>query len=639
MLMKHIILGTAGHIDHGKTSLIRALTGIDTDRLPEEKARGITIELGFAHLIPSPELQISLVDVPGHEKFLHHMIAGVGGIDFVVLVIAADEGIMPQTREHLDICSVLGVQSGVIALTKTDLVDEEWRELVLEDIRAAMQSTFLKDAPIIPVSVQTGQGIEALRRQIVDHASSLPPRSSDGIFRLPVDRVFTIRGFGTVVTGTVTSGHLNLQSPAVLVPSGPSTRIRGLQVHGQPVDVIRAGQRAAINLQNVEKDAITRGMVLALPDQLPSTRILNTHCLLLKSISRPLRNRQRIRMYMGTAEVLGKAVLLDREELSGLDSGFIQFRLEEPITCLPGDRFLIRDYSPMETLGGGVVLDPEARISKRYNAGIIDILRVLHSGTTSEKLLAMTASTGLSGLALHHFSRRFPQNTDHFRSRVTDLAREGRIIEIEGQGGRIIRHDIWDLFRTSVVDAVDRFHKANPIRKGITREELRTSLVPSPPPELLQKAVQTLVADNRLHEESMTIRLPSHEIQMTAQQQEWSISVESSIRQAWFEGTDFDTLMAELKVDRAVMTKLFHFLLDNRTIIRLPGGLVFHRDAIASLQELIVATISSEQSLSVGRFRDAAGISRKQAVPLLEYFDSIGLTRRMQDVRVLRSLS
>mgnify|MGYP001017630511 CR=1 FL=1 len=639
MLMKHIILGTAGHIDHGKTSLIRALTGIDTDRLPEEKSRGITIELGFAHLIPSPDLQISLVDVPGHEKFLHHMIAGVGGIDFVVLVIAADEGIMPQTREHLDICSILGVQSGLIALTKIDLVDEEWRDLVYEDIRAAMQPTFLKDAPIIPVSVQTGQGIESLRRQLVDHASSLPPRSCDGIFRLPVDRVFTIRGFGTVVTGTVTSGQLSIQSPAVLMPGGPSTRIRGLQVHGKPVDVIRAGQRAAINLQNVDKEAITRGMVLSLPDQLPATRVLNTQCLLLNSISRPLHNRQRIRMYVGTAEVLGKAILLDREELRGQDSGFIQFRLEEAITCLPGDRFLIRDYSPMDTLGGGVILDPESRISKRYNPVVIENLRALHAGTAPEKLLAMTASTGLAGLPIHHFSRRFPQDTDHFRSLVADLLRDGRIIEIEGQGGRIIRHDIWDLFRNSLVDAVTRFHQSNPIRKGITREELRTSLVPSPPPELLQKAIQTLVAENRLHEENMSIRLPSHVIQMTTQQQEQSIYVENRIRQAWFEGTEFDTLLAELKTDRAALTKLFNFLIDHHTIVRLPGGLVFHREAIDALRDLIIATISDEQSLSVGRFRDAAGISRKQAVPLLEYFDSIGLTRRMQDVRVLRSVS
>lgn len=635
--MKHIILGTAGHIDHGKTSLVRALTGIDTDRLPEEKSRGITIELGFAFLSATTDLQISIVDVPGHERFLHHMIAGVGGIDYVMMVIAADEGIMPQTREHLDICGILGVQRGLIALTKTDLVEDEWIEMVCDDIRKYMNSTFLRDAPIIPVSAQSGLGINTLRQQLIMHATQIKPRSNSGVFRLPVDRVFTIKGFGTVITGTVTSGQVNTQTSTSLVPSGPTLKIRGLQVHGKSVDIIQAGQRAAVNLQNADREAITRGMVLGLPDQLPQSRIINAHVTLLSSVSRPLKNRQRIRLYLSTAEVIGKAIILDREELLRNESGFIQFRMESLVSCLPGDRFLLRDYSPMETLGGGVILDPEARISKRYVASTIAALQSLVTGNLKERFLATLTFCGIEGLHASRLQRKFPQDFDQISALASQLAVKHEIVEIEGSNRRFIGAENWNHLKAVIIETIKAFHVTNPLQLGITREELRTSISPNPPTDILQRVILDLLHKGTLLEEAMTIRLPSHVIQMTDQQQELNRQIECIIREAGFQGAEIEALVSAVKSERTQVQKILNVLLNNKILIRLPGGLIFHKESIEALRTLIITIISAEKSLSVGRFRDSAGISRKQAVPLLEYFDSIGLTRRMQDMRVLRT--
>jgi selenocysteine-specific elongation factor len=394
---KPIILGTAGHIDHGKTSLIRSLTGIDTDRLKEEKARGITIELGFAHLtLPSGEL-MGIVDVPGHEKFVRHMVAGATGIDMVALVIAADEGVMPQTREHMDICQLLGVRSGLIVLTKVDLAGAEWLELVEEDVREFVKGTFLEGAPLVHFSALNLKGTEEVLAAISDVASSLAERQSGGLFRMPLDRVFTMRGFGTVVTGTPISGTLTLGDTVQIFPGSLTAKIRGLEVHNERVTQVSAGLRSAINLQGVSKEDVKRGQVLSLEKSLLPSRSMDVWLQYLSNNEKPLKNRSRIRFHVGTAEILGRALLLDSETLAPGRSGLAQIQLEEETTALSGDRFVLRSYSPVRTIAGGEILHPRPTRHKRFQESVIADLNTLHEGDPIKKLNVLIASAGRKG--------------------------------------------------------------------------------------------------------------------------------------------------------------------------------------------------------------------------------------------------
>ena len=377
--MRHVVVGTAGHIDHGKSSLVLALTGIDPDRLKEEKERGITIDIGFAHLELEDGLTLGIVDVPGHERFVKNMLAGVGGIDLVMLVIAADEGVMPQTREHLAICQLLRVRSGLVVLTKADLAEPEWLELVQEDVRSFLRGTFLDGAPILPVSAKTGQGLPALREALRTLARAVPSRGTDATFRLPIDRVFTIRGFGTVVTGTVAAGLLALDERVEVYPRGLQAKVRGIQTHGRPVSTAAAGQRAAVNLQGVERAAIERGDVLSLPGLLQPTYMLDATCELLADAPAPLRTRQRVRFHVGTSEVMARVHPVAGVAIEPGQAGYVQFRLEAPVVALPRDRYVIRSYSPMVTIGGGELLDV-APSKARRSAALVGRLGTLETG-------------------------------------------------------------------------------------------------------------------------------------------------------------------------------------------------------------------------------------------------------------------
>jgi selenocysteine-specific elongation factor len=635
-MQKHIVLGTAGHIDHGKTSLIRALSGIDTDRLPEEKERGITIELGFAHVDLPGGLHIGIVDVPGHEKFVHHMVAGVGGMDLVMLVIAADEGIMPQTREHLSICRLLGVRHGLVALTKIDMVDDEWLDLVQEDIRDSITGTFLENAPVLPVSSHTGAGLENLRLVLTNLAESIEPRNTTGIFRLPIDRVFTIRGFGTVVTGTVSGGHLSNGEIVEIMPGGMICKIRGLQVHGEKVDRIVAGQRAAVNVQNIDRDTIHRGMMLARSGSIPETRVIDAECSLLKSISKPLKNRVPVRLHSGTAEIICRIVLMDRDVLNPGETAFVQFRLTEPAAVLPEDRFVIRSYSPVMTIGGGRFLDAEPFKHKRLVPGTIRHFEQLASKKPQQKLHAILDMAGLFGISDHTLRRRFPDPALDADDLAAQAVSRSEAVKLNGSPAYYVSRTHWAAFKRKLLDTVTDFHKKNPIRPGISRDELRSTLKPQPPEIVFNSALDDLTAGHTLLEHNRLLKAPDFEPTLSPDQKQTVTDMISLIEKSGFDGITQKEIMEKLNLDARYMKPLFQHLLDMRIIQRLPGGLYMEVRALDAIASRLKDLFSIQETLAVGEFRDALSISRKQAVPLLEYFDSIGLTLRKGDVRILR---
>jgi selenocysteine-specific elongation factor len=635
-MQKHIILGTAGHIDHGKTSLIRALSGVDTDRLPEEKKRGITIELGFTHFELPDGLQIGVVDVPGHEKFVHHMVAGVGGMDLIMLVVAADEGIMPQTKEHLSVCRLLGIQRGLIALTKVDMVDNEWLELVQEDIHEYLSGTFLENAPVIPVSSVTGTGLTTLRDILTRIAETVQPRPSNGVFRLPIDRVFTMRGFGTVVTGTVTSGHLTNGESLEITPGNRLCRVRGLQVHGSQADQIEAGQRAAVNLQNIDKDTVHRGMILTRPDTIPETKLIDAECFLLESVNKPLKNRTPIRFHSGTAEIIGRLILVDREQLLPGETGFVQIRLTEPTALLPLDRYVIRSYSPMITIGGGRVLDSEPSRHKRMKQESIDYFKGLASNKPQDRLMTILESAGTDGMPARILARRTHPVETSFDTIVSKLKDSCLIYEVENATGHFVSKSNWMHLKNRVIKSITLYHRKQPLKTGIGKEELRSSLKPTPPESLFYDAISQLVSDNKIVEESNLLRLTDFSTSMNSEQEVILLKMHTQIKKAGADGLSQKDLFSNTLSDPRQAKAVFQYLIETRAIQRLPGSLFMDRDILDDIAIKLKDLFGTQKTLTVGEFRDAIGISRKQAVPLLEYFDSIGLTIRKGNVRVLR---
>ncbi len=635
-MQKHIILGTAGHIDHGKTSLIRALTGLDTDRLPEEKERGITIELGFAHLDLPGDIHLGIVDVPGHEKFVHHMVAGVGGMDLVMLVVAADEGIMPQTREHLAICQLLGVRQGLVILTKIDMVEPDWLEMVQEDVREYFKGTFLESAPIIPVSSTTGDGIETLKTTLREIAEKIEPRQTGGPFRLPIDRVFTIRGFGTVVTGTVSGGSVSDGESLSIIPGGIGCKIRGLQVHGNRAERIVAGQRAAINIQNVDKDLIRRGMMLVRPRTIPETTMIDARCRLISSAEKPLKNRAPIRYHSGTAEIIGRVILIDRDVLEPGDEAFVQFRLSEPTANLPGDRFVIRSYSPVETIGGGWILDAEPHKHKRLKQETIDYFLHVSSSDPRERLLAMLDQAGIEGLVHEDIRRRFPDPADNIDAVLSSIVAEGLIHPVTGSPARFVSEISQAAFIDKLSASIHAFHERSPLRAGVSREEIRTSLKPQPSEEILASVLNRMIAAGTLAEKASLIHTPGHEPTLSPEQKILLSSLTGFARKTGIDGFTQKDLLEKLSPDPKVFKPVFQHLIDTNAIKRLPGSLYIDSRILEEISSKLRDIFATQNTLTVGEFRDIMNISRKQAVPLLEYFDGVGLTRRKGDHRVLR---
>ena len=634
--MKPIILGTAGHIDHGKTALIRALTGIDTDRLKEEKERGITIELGFAFLtLPSGQL-VGIVDVPGHERFVHHMVAGAGGMDLVALVIAADEGVMPQTREHLDICSLLKVKHGLVVITKIDLVDTEWLELVEEDIKGFLKGTFLEKSPIIKVSSVTKEGIPELITALEKLVTQVKPKSTASLFRLPIDRVFTIKGFGTVVTGTTIGGSVKIGDSLVVYPQKKKTRVRNLQVHHQTVTTAFAGQRTAVNLQGLEKEEIQRGNVLAPSDSLLPTFMLDGTLEILSSVSKPLKNRTLVRLHLHTAEILAYAILLDKEEIKPGETGYVQFRLRQPTVALPGDRFVIRSYSPIFTLGGGDILHPAPVKHKRFRPQVIEDLKALETGNLEKAILCHLNQAGYKGISrqtIRIFTNNFSETLDHT---LETLQKKQRIYLINKDTHHYIHRRYIEEISKKMVSFLNTFHATHPLLLGISKDELKSKLLPFIRDELFGFVLHYLEGKHIIVIEQNLVRLSSHTIRLNKEEEILKEKIYHVLHTAQYSPPSPQELAKMLKTNPEKIMHLLRLLTEEGKIIRIKEDFYFDTTLLNTLKEKLTTYLKTHQGITPAEFKTLTNASRKYNIPLLEYFDHIKLTLRVGDKRVLR---
>ncbi|MGA1823630.1 MAG: selenocysteine-specific translation elongation factor [bacterium] len=637
--VKHIVLGTAGHIDHGKTTLIKALTGIDCDRLKEEKRRGITIELGFTSMILQQHLNIGIIDVPGHEKFIHHMVAGVGGIDFVLLVIAADEGAMPQTKEHLDICQLLGIQKGIIALTKIDIVSDEWLELVTDDIRTVTEKSFLAKAPIIPVSSHTKQGLDELTQAITQLAEQIIPKRDDGNFRLPIDRVFTMKGFGTVVTGTVLNGRAKVGQVLEILPQRIPAKIRGLQVFNQKTDHIVSGQRAAINLQGIEKNKIERGNVLFVSDTLRPSYIINTR-LSLTDNAPPLSSRTRIRFHSGTNEILGRIIVLDRKKLKAGDTAYVQLRLEKKVAVLPFDNYIIRTYSPIILIGGGYILENLAKKSKGTKVeSLMQALSILDKGTDKDRIEYYIKQSQEKCIDLKNLIIRNNLTKLEIIDTLNRLQEEKRIIFIDNDIYKVIHSDIYEKLNKGLCAILTTYHQQFPLSAGIPRNELKEKLSPGLDSKLYARIVDDLTKSEKISIEKEHIKIKGYTISLSANEESLYQSILKIYQDSSINPPKLEEICDRINISQTKAETIIQLLIDRGEVIRVNEDFLFHRTAISKIKKELLSFFQQTKDITIGRFKDLFGISRKYAIPLLEFMDTEGITLRVGDKRVLKNIS
>jgi selenocysteine-specific elongation factor len=634
--VKQIILGTAGHIDHGKTSLIRAVTGTDTDRLKEEKERGITIELGFAALdLPSGQ-HLGIVDVPGHEKFVKNMVAGATGIDIVAMVIAADEGVMPQTREHMEICTLLGIKHGLVVLTKIDMVDEEWLELVQEDVRDFTRGTFLEDSPMVPVSSVSGDGIPEFIAQLDELSQKIPVKPPSSIFRLPIDRVFTMKGFGTVITGTLVSGSINDGASIMVYPQGITSKIRGLQVHNQSVDSAAAGMRTAINFQGLEKAAIQRGEVLSSPGALKPSYMVDIDLSFLSSNPKPIKNRTLVRFHTGTSEILGNLILLDREELLAGDSTVAQLRLNSPVTLVKEDRFVIRSYSPIRTIGGGEVLNPIPKKHKQFHAATIDGLKQLSGQAPSEIISYQVNESGFAGLAFSDLRIVTNVPDKQLDSILQDQLSKKIIIQSDKENRTFIHNDTLEQIKADMVTYLESYHEAFPLKTGMPKEELKTKFPLTLAPKLFNLTLNLMIKADRIVQDENTVRLAAHTISLGADQADVKDKILGTYQDSGLQPPYFKELSKTLNIDPARSKEVLMHLVEEGQLVKTKEDLFFHTRAIDDLKNKLVAFLEAKGEISTPQFKKMTGVSRKYVIPLAEFFDAKNVTLRVGDVRMLR---
>ncbi len=632
--MKHFIIGTAGHVDHGKTALVKAITGTDTDRLREEKERGISIELGFASLLLPGGHRAGIVDVPGHERFIKNMLAGVGGIDLVLLIIAADEGVMPQTREHLDIIQLLQVDKGVVVLTKIDLVDSEWLELVREEVRGFLAETALAEAPLVAVSSVTGEGFPELLAAIEKVAREVKPKSVEGPVRLPVDRVFSVTGFGTVVTGTLLAGVLRVGEQVEILPQGVLTRVRSLQVHGEKEETAGAGQRVAVNLAGVDVEQVSRGSVVARYKSLVPSHYLDVRLFLLKSAGKNLRNRARVRFYLGTKEALGRVKLLDFEELEPGGRAYAQLELEENVVAAKGDPFVIRSYSPMRTIGGGLVIDPAPRKHKRFRPEVIAALSIMEKGSP-EDLLEQYLINAATPNGLNEIAGGTGLLDDEINQTICRLIEQRKVRKVSGEGRDYFMAEVvYRKWAGEITGLLNTYHRDFPLREGYPKEELRSRRFPALNNKVFQFVLQNMEREGILQNFPQTLALPSFIPQPAPDQAELIKQVEQQINESGFQPPFWSEVCKKAGLKDALAQEALQYLLKQGVLVKLGDDLYFHRDALAEARRRVAAYLAEKGELSVGETRDLLGTSRKFTLPLLEYFDRAKLTRRVGDKRL-----
>lgn len=635
-MAKHIVMGTAGHVDHGKTALIKALTGIDTDRLKEEKERGITIELGFASLaLPSGQM-LAVVDVPGHERFVKHMVSGAAGIDLVVMVIAADEGIMPQTKEHLAICSFLGIRKGVVALTKIDLVDEEWQALVTDDIHEFLQGTFLEASPIIPVSAMTGAGLAELTAALDGMAAGLTEHDTGGLFRLPVDRVFTMKGFGTVATGTVIGGIIGAGDSVEVMPRGIPSRIRGLQVHNRPVSQAEAGQRTAINLQGLDKVAVMRGDVLVRSGTMMVSQRLDVRLEYLPGGDKKLKNRALVRFHAGTSEIIARLILLERDELAPGEAGYAQVILESPLVAVARDRFVIRSYSPVMTVAGGEIIDPLPRKHKRLVPEVVRESELLLGGDDRQRVEALVLRAGLGGIAIRELQVRTGLHEDVLRKIIADLARDGGLVVLEGDESRAISASHYSELRQCILHELTAYHEQYPLREGLSKEELRITVGHYINPKLFQAALRRLEEEKQIVVDRDMVRLAAHRVTLEGELEDLRGEITALYNDAGFAPPTLKEVRERFAARKSQAADVLGVMLKEGVLIKISEDLYFHRDVLQRLREDYRALILKDGKATPTTFKELTGLTRKFIIPLMEYFDTAKLTIRAGDHRILR---
>ena len=626
--MQHIVVGTAGHIDHGKSALVQALTGTDPDRLREEKERGITIDLGFAHTTEQG-IALSFVDVPGHERFVRNMLAGVGGMDLVMLHVAADESVMPQTREHFEICRLLHVPAGLVVITKSDLADHGMLDIVRSEIHELVSGSFLDDAPVVVVSARTGEGTLELRRTLADLASTARQRQSQGPPRLPIDRVFSLKGFGTVVTGTLLIGRLAPDDELRLQPSGRTVKVRGLHVHGEAQREAVAGQRVAVNLAGVEVADITRGETLTNADAVTVTRRADVYLEVLQHAARPLKHGARVRFHQGTRELLGRVVLPAAAHLEPGQSANARIHLDAPAVLVRGDRFIVRAYSPLETIGGGTILDPwPPRRGVRTAAGLARFARL--SQSDSDAAMVMVEEAGLSGLPVAHLTGRAGVAWDERHDLVTRLVQGGMAIEI---GGVMVATSRLSAVEDALIAAVTRYHASHPLEDGMPREEVRARLFAKGSPQVFDYVMRGLV-ERRSIVARDRVALAAHSVALTDEESRARDAMVDIFREAAMTPPDLSSLAAKVRMPQEVVNRIATLLVRRAVLVR-AGDLLFHESALKQLKSDVQSLKQSgtAETIDVGSFKDRYNITRKYAIPLLEYLDRERVTRRVGDTR------
>ncbi|OEU49725.1 MAG: selenocysteine-specific translation elongation factor [Desulfobacterales bacterium C00003060] len=634
--MKQIILGTAGHIDHGKTTLIKALTGIDTDRLKEEKLRGITIELGFAWLDLPGGQRVGIVDVPGHEKFVKNMVSGASGVDLVALIIAADEGVMPQTKEHLDICSLLNVHHGLVVLTKMDMVDEEWLEMVTEDVKGFLGGTCLESAPVVPVSSSTGQGFPQLLETLENLCRAVPERSSNGLFRLPVDRVFTMKGFGTVVTGSLVSGKVRVGETIMIYPSGIQSKVRGIQVHGKTVDVAVSSMRTAINFQGVDRSSIARGDVVGGVNTLKSSYMVDCLLAYLPSNGKPLKNRTKVRFHTCTSEILGHAILLDREELLPGETAVAQFRLDTPVAVVKDDRFVIRSYSPIRTIGGGQILNPVPRKHKRFKEPLVTELKALAESPDREIIAYHVRKSGILGVGFSELRPMTNLSEKDLEQHLQHLLSKRAIIQLDRENRTFIHGSVFDGLRRKAIKILEDYHKDNPLKTGMSGQGLKAKLAPSLTSKLFSLLVHDLAKSNIIFQEKEAIRLFAHRVALGADQKDVRHRIEQTYRQSGLQPPYFRDLVTSMGQNPVHVKEILMHMLEEETLVKVKEDLFFHRRVVEDLKDRLVFYLKAHNEVTTPQFKEMTGVSRKYTIPLIEYFDTTKVTIRVGDVRRLR---
>lgn len=636
--MREIVLGTAGHVDHGKTAFVRALTGIDTDRLEEEKRRGITIELGFAFLDLPCGHRLGIVDVPGHEKFVKNMVAGAAGIDIVAFVVAADEGIMPQSREHFDICSLLGIKQGLIIITKVDMVEHEWLEMVKEEIRQFCIGSFLEDAPMLPISAVTGKGIPEVKQELDTMVRNIQFTEAFGPFRLPIDRVFNMKGFGAVVTGTGISGRIKVGDNVCLYPSMQTAKIRGIQVHGQDVVEVESGRRTAINLQGLEKEFVKKGNMLASPQSLSPSYMLDADFLYLASNSKSLKNRIRVRVHIGTAEIIGRLVLLNQEEAQPGERVDCQILLEEAIGVWPGDHYVVRSYSPVRTIGGGVILNNKPKNKRRrFKKENSEAFELYRSGKPENLAIFHLNESGIQGITdkelkvyLGVFGRRLKKILERPIS-------TGEIQVVDSDRQWMVSTQTISKLKTKTLEILTNAHRENPLKKGVNKAELRSKVSQQIDTRLFRLLLNHLEKEKLITQEDAIIRLSGHQISLKEDEQEARMLIKNLLKNGGLSPPTKKEITSILgKSTKSSVDQLLDLMTNQHEVIKVNEELYFDQQALALLQQETVALLVKEREINAQSFKLLTGISRKYSIPLLEFFDKIKLTMRVGDNRVLR---